>query len=509
MENFSAPEYPKATSHSIKKPDTEFTDDLSIDTVYPWIFIQCGLPYNNPGTHVWARSNGDIALDISAGTYRDPDTYTLQSHLPYGISPRILLMWLATESARTQSPRLDISTSLRGLIRDLGLSWRGSTHAQGILRQLRALLAMTCTITRRTYDETGAISTREEIFTIGSGAELHFAADMEDIREDRQSVVILSEEFFKYLIRGGSLPVMTARWRDLIAHTKSPLAADIFLWLSSRLPSVQSDTRISWDQLAGQFGSNTAAGKKFRERFRLGLEHALSVYPEALVSEVGAGARSGFRGLILHPSPGSDLTGLHWAYQPRPLTGDSTAEDPPGDTPAPPPSSEVYRGVDLTQLRADLSTVGITTEGTSDTGLQRAIGTILTRAASPVGSPQRYVTVAITADPTLLTGEALTAAAIRAATQREAPSPSTPATEGNSSLPTGGICSICYDPYNGAVCPSCAAELISADPIPTDILTELWEALKGQLQGAGHNPGSSLYTRYENAYQYHTQNDHV
>lgn len=503
MENFSVPEYPKSSREPAQSSDALSQDQHS----YPKIFVQCSLPYRNPQEYFWQRYNGDTTLTLTAGSYLDAQGQT-HMHLPYGIYPRIILMYLASEALRTRSREIQLPHSVWALLRDMGVEWPGGARARDILKQLRAVLAMSCEMTiTRTTDDGSAVQEYSK-FLIGERGRIHFSLEGEDLHGDYQSTITLSTGFYEYLC-SGAMPVMTTRWRDLIAHTKSPLAADIFLWLSSRLPSVQSDTRISWDQLAGQFGSNTAAGKKFRERFRLGLEHALSVYPEALVSEVGAGARSGFRGLILHPSPGSDLTGLHWAYQPRPLTGDSTAEDPPGDTPAPPPSSEVYRGVDLTQLRADLSTVGITTEGTSDTGLQRAIGTILTRAASPVGSPQRYVTVAITADPTLLTGEALTAAAIRAATHREAPSPSTPATEGNSSLPTGGICSICYDPYNGAVCPSCAAELISADPIPTDILTELWEALKDQLQGAGHNPGSNLYTRYENAYQYHTQNDRV
>lgn len=495
MEDFSVSTYQNTTSHEVDT-DPSYSDELT--TVYPWIFIQCGLPYSDPKTHFWARSNGALALDISAGTYRDPDTYEIQSHLPYGISPRVLLMYLTAEAARTQSTRLDISASLRGFIRDIGLPWRGSTQAQSILRQLRALLAMTCTITRRTQDETGAITTHEEIFTIGSGAELHFTADADDLRDDRQSVVILSPEFFHYLVRGGTLPILTSRWRDLIQSTHSPLAADIFLWLSSRLPSVQADTRISWEQLAGQFGSQTSTGTKFRQIFREGLSRALSVYPEARVSEAGAGARTGFRGIILHPSPGSDLTGLHWAYRTAPLPPPQPSQDTA--------SERLYRGVDLGQLQQDLTTAGISTGQVSEARLQRAVAVVLSRASSPISTPQRYVTTALITDPTLLEAHTLTAAQIRT-TPQDTTAAAGAAVE--ATPPTGGICQVCQDAYSGAVCPSCATELISADPIPAETLTTLWQAVQEQLQQAGHTPGSALHERYATTVQWHRDHQQI
>lgn len=500
MENFSVSEYPESSCGSAQSSDALSQDQHS----YPKIFVQCSLPYRNPDEYFWQRYNGDTTLTLTAGSYLDAQGQT-HMHLPYGIYPRIILMYLATEAMRTHSPTIELPRSVWGLLRDMGISWPGGARARDILKQLRAVLAMSCEMTVTHTADDGSAVQKYSKFLIGERGRIHFSLEGEDLHGDYQSTITLSTGFYEYLC-SGAMPVMTTRWRDLIQSTHSPLAADIFLWLSSRLPSVQSDTRISWEQLAGQFGSNTAAGTKFRQNFRLGLEHALSVYPEALVSEAGAGARTGFRGLILHPSPGSDLTGLHWAYQPRPLTGDSTVEDPLGDTPPPPPSSEVYRGVDLTQLRGDLSTVGITTEGTSDARLQRAIGKILTRAASPVGSPQRYVTVAITADPTLLEAHTLTAAQIRTTPQ------DTTAAVGavvEAAPPTGGICQVCQDAYSGAVCPSCAAEIISADPIPAETLTTLWQAVQEQLQQAGHTPGSALHERYSAAVQWHRDHQQI
>lgn len=489
MEDFSVSTYQNTTSREVADPS--YSDELT--TVYPWIFIQCSLPYRNPQDYVIQRHNGNTSLLITAGGYIDAHGDT-HMHLPYGIYPRIILMYLATEAMRTHSPTIELPRSVWGLLRDMGISWPGGARARDIMRQLRAVLAMSCEMTVTHTADDGSAVQKYSKFLIGERGRIHFSLEGEDLHGDYQSTITLSTGFYEYLC-SGAMPVMTTRWRDLIQSTHSPLAADIFLWLSSRLPSVQADTRISWDQLAGQFGSQTSTGTKFRQIFREGLSRALSVYPEARVSEAGAGARTGFRGIILHPSPGSDLTGLHWAYRTAPLP-------PPQDT----ASERLYRGVDLGQLQQDLTSAGISTGQVSEARLQRAVAVVLSRASSPISTPQRYVTTALITDPTLLEAHTLTAAQIRTT-----PQDTTAAAEAavEATPPTGGICQVCQDAYSGAVCPSCAAELISADPIPAETLTTLWQAVQEQLQQAGHTPGSALHERYSAAVQWHRDHQQI
>jgi hypothetical protein gxylN3_00760 len=489
MEDFSVSTYQNTTSREVADPS--YSDELT--TVYPWIFIQCSLPYRNPQDYVIQRHNGNTSMLITAGGYIDAHGDT-HMHLPYGIYPRIILMYLATEAMRTHSPTIELPRSVWGLLRDMGISWPGGARARDIMRQLRAVLAMSCEMTVTHTADDGSAVQKYSKFLIGERGRIHFSLEGEDLHGDYQSTITLSTGFYEYLC-SGAMPVMTTRWRDLIQSTHSPLAADIFLWLSSRLPSVQADTRISWDQLAGQFGSQTSTGTKFRQIFREGLSRALSVYPEARVSEAGAGARTGFRGIILHPSPGSDLTGLHWAYRTAPLP-------PPQDT----ASERLYRGVDLGQLQQDLTSAGISTGQVSEARLQRAVAVVLSRASSPISTPQRYVTTALITDPTLLEAHTLTAAQIRTT-----PQDTTAAAEAavEATPPTGGICQVCQDAYSGAVCPSCAAELISADPIPAETLTTLWQAVQEQLQQAGHTPGSALHERYSAAVQWHRDHQQI
>lgn len=492
MEDFSVSTYQNTTSREVADPS--YSDELT--TVYPWIFIQCSLPYRNPQDYVIQRHNGNTSMLITAGGYIDAHGDT-HMHLPYGIYPRIILMYLATEAMRTHSPTIELPRSVWGLLRDMGISWPGGARARDIMRQLRAVLAMSCEMTVTHTADDGSAVQKYSKFLIGERGRIHFSLEGEDLHGDYQSTITLSTGFYEYLC-SGAMPVMTTRWRDLIQSTHSPLAADIFLWLSSRLPSVQADTRISWDQLAGQFGSQTSTGTKFRQIFREGLSRALSVYPEARVSEAGAGARTGFRGIILHPSPGSDLTGLHWAYRTAPLPPPQPSQDTA--------SERLYRGVDLGQLQQDLTSAGISTGQVSEARLQRAVAVVLSRASSPISTPQRYVTTALITDPTLLEAHTLTAAQIRTT-----PQDTTAAAEAavEATPPTGGICQVCQDAYSGAVCPSCAAELISADPIPAETLTTLWQAVQEQLQQAEHTPGSALHERYSAAVQWHRDHQQI
>ena len=90
-------------------------------------------------------------------------------------------------------------------------------------------------------------------------------------------------------------------WRRLANETKSPMALDIYTWLSCRLHGVTGLTRISWEQLHEQFGSTTEM-RDFRRKFAQALELAKTVYPEANATIVRRMGGRGFSGLLLQPS---------------------------------------------------------------------------------------------------------------------------------------------------------------------------------------------------------------
>lgn len=73
---------------------------------------------------------------------------------------------------------------------------------------------------------------------VGRGREIVFDANA-DIKE-RESYLLLSDDFFEPAIQSNAVPVETETWRELLSESKSPLALDIYLWLSSRLPKIQA-----------------------------------------------------------------------------------------------------------------------------------------------------------------------------------------------------------------------------------------------------------------------------
>ena len=73
----------------------------------------CSLPRSNPGNRSkYVRRNGPYTLGMTAG---------INTKLPFGNLPRLLLAWVCTEAVRTQSRVLVLGDSLSDFMRTLGV----------------------------------------------------------------------------------------------------------------------------------------------------------------------------------------------------------------------------------------------------------------------------------------------------------------------------------------------------------------------------------------------------
>ena len=81
--------------------------------------ILCTLPHSDPEDVLsWSRKNGDLTLSIQAGINKK----TGKSYgIPYGIIPRLILVWLVTEILRTKNRRLALGNRLSDFLLKLGL----------------------------------------------------------------------------------------------------------------------------------------------------------------------------------------------------------------------------------------------------------------------------------------------------------------------------------------------------------------------------------------------------
>jgi hypothetical protein len=68
------------------------------------------MPYKDPKTDSFTRINGDFRLRILAG---------YEGGIPFGIYPRLLMSWVATEAVRKQSPVIQLGDSLKTFLHDV------------------------------------------------------------------------------------------------------------------------------------------------------------------------------------------------------------------------------------------------------------------------------------------------------------------------------------------------------------------------------------------------------
>jgi len=246
--------------------------------------VQATMPHRDTGKLHHKRINGDYSLIMAAS---DPDI-----GLPYGSIPRLMLAWLATEAVRTKDRNIILGDSMSSFMRELDLMptggrWGSITRLKDQSRRLFSAM-ITCSYTNRNLGaaERFLISDKEELWW--HDAEPNQAGLF-------KSSVQLSERFYEEIIQN-PVPV---DMRALKILKRSPLALDLYCWLTYRMSYLKRNTSIPWQLLQAQFGGEyavSAQGKAhFKQAFQKQLGRVLTVYPEAKLEPTTTG-------LILKPS---------------------------------------------------------------------------------------------------------------------------------------------------------------------------------------------------------------
>ena len=191
--------------------------------------VQCTLPHKDPGNvEAWTRTNGNLTLAIQAGF----DVQNRKSYgYPYGTIPRLLLFWMTSEAVRTKSRRLELGCSLGNFMHELGLNPDNGTGKRSDARRLRDQM-------ERLFQ--ARISFHRHTET--DGRQGHAWLNMEvapegelwwDMKNPNQAAlwgswIELGEKFFR-AITAAPVPVDI---RALKALKRSPLALDLYAWLS-------------------------------------------------------------------------------------------------------------------------------------------------------------------------------------------------------------------------------------------------------------------------------------
>ena len=235
--------------------------------------VQATLPHRRAKGNEFTRTNGLFTLSLLSPS---------AIGLPYGSLPRLLLSWITTEAVRTKERELVLGDSLSGFMRELAMlptggRWGSITRLKDQMTRLFAS-SVTCT-----YDD-GATWALESVKPVDS-ARLWWSPKAPDQAALWQSTITLGERFFNEIIER-PVPI---DMRALKALKKSPLALDIYLWLTYRLFYLRSPVSIPWTALSGQFGADYKVLRQFRAAFLRELKKVLVVYPEANVTAVEIG----------------------------------------------------------------------------------------------------------------------------------------------------------------------------------------------------------------------------
>lgn len=241
--------------------------------------VQATLPHRKVAGNEFERRNGAYTLSLMAPA---------RVGLPYGTVPRLLLAWLTTEAVKTQSRELELGDSLSGFMRELdmvptGGRWGSITRLKD---QSRRLFASTVSAS---YDGTDRHA--EMGYRLADKSMLWWDAQAPEQAALWRSTVTLTEQFYREVVEH-PIPV---DMRAIKALKRSPMALDIYCWLTYRASYAKKATTIPWPALAMQFGAEYGRTRDFKAAFLAEMRKVSVVYAGAKVEATDAG-------LILKPT---------------------------------------------------------------------------------------------------------------------------------------------------------------------------------------------------------------
>jgi hypothetical protein len=249
------------------------------------------LPHRAQPGDQYERTNGGYRLIVQAMP---------GAGLPFGSYPRLLLSWLSTEIVRTRQRDLEFGPSMAQFLKNLGLQRSGGRGRAAEPHEVRLRSAGTIARMKRQivslfgarfilHNVSNTSGERVEMLPIGDSVQLWRDTDLADDRFP--SRLRVSESFYEHIVRG-PVPVDL---RALRALKRSPLALDLYTWLTHRNFVLQNGgraaTTIGWSSLQTQFGADYPLDSRgradFKKAFHAAYRRVQLVYPGARLSDAG------------------------------------------------------------------------------------------------------------------------------------------------------------------------------------------------------------------------------
>lgn len=252
------------------------------------VMCQVGLPRRRTDAKTFERHSGHVSVLLEAGKLWNGRDW-IEQPLPYGTTPRLVMVHVSSEAIRTQNRRIEVGDSMRQFLTTLGMQTNGGARGGYTMfkRQMEALAACRLTL---------GMQAEGRVVTVDAKPIKRFEAWLQHDGSQQTlwpGVLELTQDFYATLAEH-AVPL---DYRALSALKHSALALDIYTWLAHRLCRVRQPQgiKLSWDNLRDQFGQEYGTSKDFKKEYRHALHQVRVVYPDARVEET-------IGGLVLHES---------------------------------------------------------------------------------------------------------------------------------------------------------------------------------------------------------------
>ena len=254
--------------------------------------VQATMPHRRVDGIQHVRRNGAYTLSMTA--------VQQGIGLPFGVWPRHFLQWIVTEAKRTGERTLVLGETRTEFLRKVGYGKQGGPRspAARMRDQTERLLGCALAASYRTDTQSQLAQ-----FLLVDDADLWWTpVERRPVERDALwcSTLTLSERFWGE-IRDHGVPVDLRILRDPSIR-QSPLAIDVYAWLTHRMYTVREPVVVPWRALKHQFGGSypdSALGlRNFRRELLRRVKDVIVLYPAAAVVQQDDG-------LELRPSPTS------------------------------------------------------------------------------------------------------------------------------------------------------------------------------------------------------------
>lgn len=253
--------------------------------------VQNTLPHRKPkNDEIYIRKNGNATLIVQSGT----DASGKKIGIPYGSVARLLFAFITREAVRKHSRAVTLGDTLAEFCRVVGINPNNGGSAKMVQDQLRRLLSCSIAFVSTTQLADGSGYEERLNLPVATYAKLWFRFQRgthDNPSLFGPSVILLNVDFYDAIVKS-PIPLDMSVLKLL---KKSPMAIDVYSWAKYRSWTAKEQTRLSWFQLAGQFGSEYKTIKDFRRNFILALKKVLIACP-GLKMEVIKG------GLLITPT---------------------------------------------------------------------------------------------------------------------------------------------------------------------------------------------------------------